>query len=303
MVKKMKNEIYILDEKNKVSSKIKKTFQKNENFIFKNVTKLTILEEIKNIPDLLILYDDSSDDILKIYEEIIQNYESTIIPVLIIVPNNCPQRRTFLKNGAFCCSENYEEENLYYSIINILTLLKMNRSINPLTGLLGNMQIQIELQKRFHQPEEFSILYFDLDNFKAYNDFYGFLNGDEVIRFTATTILNTIMEKPKAFLGHVGGDDFVLIITTKNVKKLCEEILENFAQGISDYFKEEDKKRGYIEIINRKGISEKISLTTLSIGVVQVVPSKYKSIVEISEAGALAKHFAKTKAGNSYFIL
>lgn len=74
----MKNEIYILDEKNKVSSKIKKTFQKNENFIFKNVTKLTILEEIKNIPDLLILYDDSSDDILKIYEEIIQNYESTI---------------------------------------------------------------------------------------------------------------------------------------------------------------------------------------------------------------------------------
>ena len=87
----MKNEIYILDEKNKVSSKIKKTFQKNENFIFKNVTKLTILEEIKNIPDLLILYDDSSEEILKIYEEIIQNYESTIIPVLIIVPITVPK--------------------------------------------------------------------------------------------------------------------------------------------------------------------------------------------------------------------
>jgi diguanylate cyclase (GGDEF)-like protein len=119
-----------------------------------------------------------------------------------------------------------DEEYLYYTIQNVLNLIYINRRVSPLTGLPGNVQIQAELKKRLLKKEAFEILYFDLDNFKSYNDKYGFLSGDEIIKFTAQTIVQNITcECPEdCFIGHIGGDDFVAIISSNKYEEICQNI-------------------------------------------------------------------------------
>ena len=152
--------------------------------------------------------------------------------------------------------------------------------------------------------ETFSVLYLDLDNFKAYNDVYGFLRGDEIIKFTANVILKNVhMESQiENFVGHIGGDDFVAIVDNECYEKVCQNIILEFDKGVTKYFTEEDIERGYLEVPNRKGIIEQFPITSISIGVVVVDKSKYANILEIGEVGAQVKHIAKTTMGSSYAI-
>lgn len=152
--------------------------------------------------------------------------------------------------------------------------------------------------------ETFSVLYLDLDNFKAYNDVYGFLKGDEIIKFTANTILRNVHTGSvvENFVGHIGGDDFIAIVDNECYEEVCQNIILEFDKGIVSYFTEEDIERGYLEVPNRKCIIEQFPITSISIGVVVVDKSKYANILEIGEVGAQVKHIAKTTAGSSYAI-
>ena len=197
-----------------------------------------------------------------------------------------------------------DDEYIYYTIKNIIRLMASNRKVSPLTGLPGNIQIQVELQKRLLKKENFAILYFDLDNFKEYNDTYGFLKGDEIIKFTAKTILK-VMNNYKledTFVGHIGGDDFVGIISDVDYESLCRDIILTFDANIKEYFNEEDIERGYLEVANRKGIIEQFPITAISIGVVIVSEGEYNNHLEIGEVGAQIKHMAKSQTGSSYAI-
>lgn len=144
----------------------------------------------------------------------------------------------------------------------------------------------------------------DLDNFKEYNDVYGFLKGDEVIKYTAKTILKVIhkYELAETFVGHIGGDDFIAIVSKTDYDEICQEMLANFDEGIKKYFTEDDLEKGYLEVANRKGIIEQFPLTSLSIGVVAVEPEEYENSLEIGEVGAQVKHLAKTQIGSAYAI-
>ena len=180
----------------------------------------------------------------------------------------------------------------------------MNRRVSPLTGLPGNVQIQVEIKKRLLKKKAFAVLYFDLDNFKEYNDIYGFLKGDEIIKYTAKTILNVIHNNnlENTFVGHIGGDDFIAIIPDSDYNKICQDILLHFDSGIEKYFTEDDWERGYLEVANRKGIIEQFPLTSLSIGVVAAEPGEFENTLEIGEVGAQVKHLAKTQVGSAYAI-
>jgi len=182
--------------------------------------------------------------------------------------------------------------------------MSSNRKVSPLTGLPGNIQIQVELRKRLLKKEEFAILYFDLDNFKEYNDTYGFLKGDEVIKFTARTILKVMhhYKLENTFVGHIGGDDFVGIISDVDYERLCQDIIALFDINIKEYFNPEDIEKGYLEVENRKGIIEQFPITAISIGVVKVQPGEYENPLEIGEVGAQVKHLAKTQIGSAYAI-
>jgi len=195
-------------------------------------------------------------------------------------------------------------EYLYYRIRNIFRLLVVNRTISPLTGLPGNAQIQAELKKKLLRKEKFTVLYLDLDNFKAYNDVYGFLRGDEIIKFTARTILKNVNHSncSDIFVGHIGGDDFVAVICGDKYEKICQDIISEFDSGVKIYFTEEDAKKGYIKIQNRKGKMEHFPLTSISIGVVIAEENKFTNVLEIGEVGAQVKHVAKQYKGSCYAI-
>ena len=197
-----------------------------------------------------------------------------------------------------------DEGYLYYTVKNLMRLLTINRRMSPLTGLPGNVQINSELKKHLLKNDEFSILYLDLDNFKAYNDVYGFLKGDKIIQFTAKTILKCVHKNfpENSFVGHIGGDDFVAIIPTLEVNDICQEIIATCDKEVTRYFTKEDLERGYIEVANRKGIMEQFALTSISIGAVIADKDRFANILEIGEVGAQVKHVAKSIIGSSYAI-
>lgn len=305
--KRMYQEVFVIDDKKDLTQKLKTIFENEKDYIFKHIISSKIEETMKNIPDLIIINeDDLNINVIDACECIRNNNENQITPIIVISSNfDKAHRIEILKsNVEYFIKAPLDEEYAYYTIRNIIRLMASNRKVSPLTGLPGNLQIQVELTKKLLKKEEFAILYFDLDHFKEYNDTYGFLKGDEVIKFTAKTILKTMhrYKLEESFVGHVGGDDFVGIISDVDYEKLCQDIILKFDENIKNYFNEEDIQRGYLEVANRKGVIEQFPLTSISIGVVTVEPGEYMNSLEIGEVGAQVKHLAKTQLGSAYAI-
>lgn len=303
----MYQEISIIDDGRELTEKLKRIFEKEKDYVFKNVNSASLEQTTKDIPDLIIINEDGlNNNVAEICNYIRVYTDNSITPIMVISSNIEKEHRLeILKNSVeYYIKAPMDDEYIYYTIRNIIRLMSSNRKVSPLTGLPGNLQIQVELKKRLLKKEEFSILYFDLDNFKEYNDTYGFLKGDEVIKFTAKTILKTMhsYRLEDSFVGHIGGDDFVGIISNIDYEKLCQDIIARFDENIKDYFNEEDIERGYLEVANRRGIIEQFPITAISIGVVNVHPGEYDNPLEIGEVGAQVKHLAKTQIGSAYAI-
>ena len=194
------------------------------------------------------------------------------------------------------------EKYFFYTIRNISRLISANRCISALTGLPGNVQIENEMKRRIASRKLYAILYMDLDNFKSYNDKYGYMNGDEVIKFTSEIIQESIQKYGIRgdFLGHIGGDDFVAVVGYDNAKKIGKNIIKLFDKNITRFYKEEDIEKGWIKILNRKGKMEKYPLMTITVAMISNKYKKYKSILEIGEDGAGVKKKAKTIEGSTF---
>ena len=299
--------IYLIDDDNEIYKCITKLFQKEKEYKIHKAKTNQIEGVLKDIPSLIIINEDGVDeDTIKICDSIRGDENNIITPIIVISSNHDKDHRVkILKAGV----EHYikapiDEEYMYYTIVNAIRLLYTNRGISPLTGLPGNIQIQTEIKRRLLNKEDFCVIYLDLDNFKAYNDVYGFLNGDEIIKFTAKTIMNNINSNDceDCFVGHIGGDDFVAIIPGTNCEKLCQNIISYFDRNVTKYFIPDDVEKGYIEVANRKGIIEQFPLTSISIGVVVADVGRFHNILEIGEVGAQVKHAAKSVMGSSYAI-
>ncbi len=303
----MYQEIYTIADDEKLNTQLKKIFAEENDYTFKNISSNKVEEEIKNIPDLIIIDEDKlTKNIIEICNLIRSYNDNTITPIIVISSNWDKKHRVdILKNSVeYFIKSPIDEQYMYYTVKNLVRLMQTNRRVSPLTGLPGNVQIQIELKKRLLRKKHFAVLYLDLDNFKEYNDIYGFLAGDEVIKYTAKTIQKVIhqYDLEETFVGHIGGDDFVAIVSETDYEKLSQNIIASFEEGIKKYFSQEDIERGFLEVANRKGIIEQFPLTALSIGVVIVKPGEYNNILEIGEVGAQVKHLAKTQIGSAYAI-
>lgn len=304
----MAHSIYIIDNDDNLKETLNRLFKKEKNYKFKKVDSRKIDVVLKNIPSLIIINEDTLDeDILEVCKRIRANEDNSITPTIVISSNIKKQHRVEVLRE---CVEHYikvpiDEEYLYYTVCNIIRLLYVNRRVSPLTGLPGNVQIQAEMKKRLLNNEGFVMLYLDLDNFKAYNDVYGFLNGDEIIKFTAKTIVNNVegLTEGEGFVGHIGGDDFVAIVSIdEDYEKICQNIIAEFDNGVSKFFNDEDLEKGYLEVPNRRGIVEEFPLTSISIGVVVADQNRFANVLEIGEVGAQVKHLAKTTIGSAYSI-
>ena len=303
----MAQEIYVIDDDESSIPIFKELFKNEKEFKFIGVKTEQIDITLKNIPFLIIINEDSIDrDIISLCKQIRTDEDNQITPIIVVSSNtNKYHKLEVLEQSIeYYIKKPVDTEYLYYTIKNLDRLLKMNRRISPLTGLPGNVQIHAELKKRITNEEEFSVLYLDLDNFKAYNDVYGFLKGDQIIEYTANVILKCIHEQfnENYFVGHIGGDDFIALVPTLEVDNICQSIIANFDSGVNRFFTEEDIEKGYIEVANRRGVMEQFALTSISIGAVIADKDRFSNILEIGEVGAQVKHVEKSIIGSSYAI-
>ena len=303
----MIQEIYVIDDDDSSIPIFKELFKKEKEFKFIGVKTEQINIALKNIPFLIIINEDSIDrDVTELCKNIRTDEDNKITPIIVVSSNiNREHRLQVLRESVeYYIKKPVDADYIYYTIKNLNRLLTINRRISALTGLPGNVQIHAELKKRLSNKEDFSVLYLDLDNFKAYNDVYGFLKGDQIIEFTAQVITKCIHELflENSFIGHIGGDDFIAKKKTTDVDEICQSIIANFDKDVEKFFTEDDLKKGYIEVANRKGIMEQFTLTSISIGAVIVDKNRFANILEIGEVGAQVKHMAKSIVGSSYAI-
>ncbi len=295
----MAQEIYIIDNECVLKNQLNEVFKNEKDYKFKKAKTIQIESVLKNIPSLIIINEDGIDEnVIELCNKIRQNEDNSITPIIVISSVKEKEHRIQILQT---CVEHYiktpiDEEYLYYTIKNIIRLLDTNRRVSPLTGLPGNVQIQAEIKKRLLKKEQFAIMYIDLDNFKAYNDIYGFLNGDEIIKFTGKCISNHLhdTELENNFVGHIGGDDFVAITSNIECENVCQDIILEFEKGIIKYFNEEDIEKGYLEVPNRKCIIEQFPLTSISIAVVVVDKRKISQCIRDRRSSCTSKTCSKS---------
>ena len=299
--------IVIIDDTKEVYNFANKIFASEHDYDFTCSTskKDSIIKSLQEIPNLIIINGDGlQKDVLKICEFIRKNPENAITPIIVTASSKEVEFRVeVLKRVVeYYIPKPLHEVYFYYTIKNLSRLIDANRCISNLTGLPGNVQIEIELKRRVAGKKLYAVLYADLDNFKAYNDKYGFMNGDEVIKFTANVMRENIQKYGTKgdFLGHIGGDDFVAIVSYENARKIGKEIIKQFNENIKDFYSKEDVKNGFIKILNRKGRMEKYPLMTLTIAMISNKYRKYDSVLELGEDGASVKKKAKSIEGSTF---
>jgi diguanylate cyclase (GGDEF)-like protein len=174
--------------------------------------------------------------------------------------------------------------------------------MNPVTELPGNRALEQELEERLQSGRLFALCYVDLDDFKAYNDYYGFHAGSEVIKMTGRLLSEVVKSGggPDDFLGHVGGDDFIILTTIRNAEPLSRQVISRFDELIPSYYQPEDLEKGYIISVDRRGYVMKFPVMTVSIAIVH---NQYRKLVDADQVGKVAaelKKYAKDLEGSVY---
>lgn len=185
-----------------------------------------------------------------------------------------------------------------------LGVLRLERvaEINPLTRLPGNLYIARQIQRRLDNREVFSIAYADLDNFKPFNDRYGFGRGDDLIRMTGRIIFNVVKSTQSlgCFVGHIGGDDFIIIMNPDLIEYAAQTIVEQFDRVVTGFYNPEDWDTGYITARDRQGNTTKFPMTSISIGITDTERRAFTHHGELMEAASEMKGYAKQFAGSCY---
>lgn len=189
--------------------------------------------------------------------------------------------------------------------IRLKELEQLSLDASPLTRLPGNIAIERSISRRLRERVPFAMCYLDLDNFKSYNDRYGYIKASELIKDAGQVIYNVVdsLKDPDAFVGHIGGDDFVVIINNVLAKKACQAIICEFDAMIPAYYSEEDRVAGFIEGVDRYGVPRHFPLITISIAALNCQPGSYATAAEIATAAAEVKDRVKESSGSNYIIV
>jgi diguanylate cyclase (GGDEF)-like protein len=180
--------------------------------------------------------------------------------------------------------------------------VEVDSSLSPLTRLPGNLAIEGELRRRIDDNEKFAVLYLDLDNFKAFNDVYGFTHGDEAIQLVARVSVDAVRRRgtPNDFVGHIGGDDFIIATSADRSEEIAQEVVDEFDRNIRVLYSSKDLRQGYIETRDRRGALNRFPIMSLSIAIVSNEAHQLTNYAQIGETAAELKRYAKSVAGSVY---
>ncbi len=198
----------------------------------------------------------------------------------------------------------FKEEELLAKIHLMLFKFKRGIETNPLTWLPGNNTIKEYIEKIILNNKSFAVCFLDIDHFKSFNDKYGFARGDEAIKLCAQIISKALSKyyREDDFIGHIGGDDFIIIVNPERVELICNEIINQFDENIKSLYDKDDLLNGYIISKNRQGNTAKFSIMTISIGVVSNEKRKISNFFQVCEIGNELKKYAKSFGKSNYVI-
>lgn len=184
-----------------------------------------------------------------------------------------------------------------------ISRIQMRADANALTHLPGNSAIEKRIMMLIERGDKFSALYIDIDQFKSFNDRYGFEKGDDVIRQTAKLLLQTkekVCAAGECFVGHIGGDDFLVILDPEFEEIYAKAFIKEFDRLMPTYYSDADQKRGCIEVKNRRGKQEIFPLMSCSVAACTNLYKPYNSLGELSSDAAELKSFLKSQPGSNY---
>lgn len=189
--------------------------------------------------------------------------------------------------------------------VRLKELEQLSLDASPLTRLPGNIAIERDINRRLKDRSTFAMCYIDLDNFKSYNDHYGYIKASDVLKEVGKVIYDQVksLGNPDAFVGHIGGDDFVVIISADLAEAACRTIISSIDALVPAYYSETDRRAGAIEGVDRYGVRRSFPLISVSIAALVCQPGDYGHAAEIATAAAAVKDQVKVSAGSNYVIV
>jgi diguanylate cyclase (GGDEF)-like protein len=227
-----------------------------------------------------------------------EGFETRNLPVILLTAKGEDQDKVRgLKGGANdYVVKPFNHDELLLRVTNLLEATRREREANPLTGLPGNRAIEREIQTRIQSGRDFGFMYIDIDRFKSFNDHYGYSRGDRAISYLAGVLVGCSRKfgSEADFIGHVGGDDFVLITSAELAEKLAVKLIEEFDAGIGDLHDAEDYEKGFLAVKSRSGKLKQFPLITLTIAMVSETSGQFEHPAQLSDTMAELKRYGKT---------
>jgi diguanylate cyclase (GGDEF)-like protein len=239
----------------------------------------------------------------EVYRRLQSDPRTRFLPIIFLTAHADRQERLeLLEAGAEdFMSKPYDADELLARVHASVRRWTGLRAANPLSGLPGNTAITEEIETRLGRGDNFSLLYVDIDRFKEFNDHYGFTRGDRVIAMVAELLIETAAAADR-FVGHVGGDDFVVLARAGEAESLAECIAQRFDEAIPGHYDADDRARGWIEAHDRRGRLRRIPIATVSIGIVNVPPGRFDGATSAARAAAEVKEVAKRRPGSAWAV-
>ena len=248
---------------------------------------------------IFIDYDNINRDVDELLD-FIRNYLHFLPLVVVMSEDTSDLNHTALPYVVFMNTFNLNDL-FFYQLVNTIDILKYNRNINDLTHLPGNFVVNDILNDKLKNKEDFALMYLDIDKFKSFTDYYGLIRANKLLTFLAE-LINSLVEEygeMKDLIAHVGGDDFVIIFNDYRVAKVVgDKLIECFDSMMSEFYDDEDLQRGYISVLNRKGVYEDFPMVSLSVTFISNEFKEYSSTDEIYKEMMHIKHETKQFGGS-----
>jgi diguanylate cyclase (GGDEF)-like protein len=303
-----KKTILVVDDDKSIRRLITTTIEKSYKVIEAS-DGLDAIEKITKNPIDLVILDINMPglDGLKVCHFLRRNPTTIRVPIIMLTSKTEREDKIYgIRAGADdYITKPFDPVELYTRIEMHLRRFERDTLSNPLTGLPGNLPIEQALVASIESNDLFAAIYADLDNFKAFNDHYGFLKGDEAIKLTAKCIMKAmeiVGSEKDDFVGHIGGDDFLIITTVNRYQQICEEIIRLFDSQIPALYARDDASKGGIHSIDRRGMEHFFTVMTISLSVITNELSRYVHPAQVSQVAAELKKVAK-KVGKSNYVV
>src|SRR3989338_6180552 len=258
-------------------------------------------------PDIIIIDCGLPDmDGLKVSKALKEDFLTAHIPIIVLIDKRQIRKKMLeIEQGVDDYIAN-PPDPIDLEVRMELALRRVSHQLyaNALTKLPGNKQIEKAIHSRMENKKSFSVAYYDIDNFKSFNDKYGYMKGDSVIRHTAYIISTTVKRygNQDDFVGHIGGDDFVIVTTPDKDRLIASESILAFNRAIPFHYSKEDRDRGYITAKDRRGTLINTPLMSISIAIANNRHFPIKNMVELMEIITEIKRYLKTLSGSNFLV-